>query len=379
MKHLFMRLLFLSLVMFVAGNVGAETKWVKTDPADLADGDVVVIYDMYDRYAMQNDGGTSTPKALKVTISTDKTQLKYEPAANIQWTVKRSGDTYQFYASKETWLYCNKSDNGLNVGTNTNSNTFKIEVVNEKQWLYNINQSRYVVLYHTGSTIDWRSYDNTTGNKYKNTQIAFFKKVSDDYDVNISISIAGYATLYYSDRALKVPEGVTAKTYKVVDGKLAESKTYEAGKVIPKGEAVVLKGAKGDYKFYASTTTEQKDADNKLKGSDGAETTTGGTYYYALQAMAQDGLGGPGMYWMEEEGGVFTNGAHKAYMALDEQFAEVQGKAKSCYLFDEATTGIKSIDAELDYCTERYNLNGQRVSSGYRGVVIVNGKKIVRK
>ncbi|MBP5413604.1 MAG: hypothetical protein J6Y47_10185, partial [Bacteroidales bacterium] len=71
--------------------------------------------------------------------------------------------------------------------------------------------------------------------------------MSDDYDVNISISIAGYATLYYSDRALKVPEGVTAKTYKVVGGKLAESKTYASGSKIPKGEAVVLKGARGEY------------------------------------------------------------------------------------------------------------------------------------
>ena len=97
-----MRLLFLSLVMFEAGNVGAETKWVKTDPADLADGDVVVIYDMFDRYAMKNDGGTSTPKALKVTLSTDKTHEFIESGSTAN--CYRIGD-YVFKLSSTKWSY----------------------------------------------------------------------------------------------------------------------------------------------------------------------------------------------------------------------------------------------------------------------------------
>lgn len=204
---------------------------------------------------------------------------------------------------------------------------------------------------------------------------------SDLEDVTLTISAVGYATLYYSDRALKVPDGVTAKTYKVVDGKLAESKTYASGSKIPKGEAVVLKGTAGDYTFKVTSTAEPKDADNQLKGSDEAEWTTGGRYYYALQAKSKDGKHGPGMYWMNSTGARFWNGAHKAYMALDEKFAEAQavGGAKEFYLFDEATTGISGIDAASGDRTETYNLNGQRVNRGYKGVVIKNGKKIVIK
>ena len=197
--------------------------------------------------------------------------------------------------------------------------------------------------------------------------------------VQVSISTVGYATLYYSDRALKVPEGVTAKTYTVANGKLAESKTYEAGNVIPAGEAVVLKGATNDYRFMVSTTTDEADVNSKLKGSDVEETTTGGTYYYALQAKKSDGTGGPGFYWMKEDGAGFKNGAHKAYLALDKKFGEAQGLAKEFYLFDEATTGISGIDAASADRTEMYNLNGQRVDRGYKGVVIKNGKKIVIK
>ncbi len=204
---------------------------------------------------------------------------------------------------------------------------------------------------------------------------------SDLEDVTLTIKAVGYATLYYSDRALKVPDGVTAKTYKVVGGKLAESKKYVAGSNIPAGEAVVLKGAAGEYTFLVTSTTEPKDADNMLKGSDEAEMTTGGNYYYALQAKAKDGSGGPGMYWMNSTGAAFENGAHKAYLALDEKFAEAQsvGGAKSFYLFDEATTGISSIGAETDDRTEMYNLNGQSVDRGYKGVVIKNGKKFLKK
>ena len=215
---------------------------------------------------------------------------------------------------------------------------------------------------------------------YKGTQKPVQLYVESDLeDVTLTITPAGYATLYYSDRALKVPEGVTAKTYKVVDGKLAESKTYASGSKIPKGEAVVLKGAPGEYTFKVTSTAEPKDADNQLKGSDEAERTTGGTYYYALQAKSKDGKHGPGMYWMNSTGEYFTNGAHKAYMALDETFAEAQGMAKEFYLFVEATTGISGIDAASADPTEMYNLNGQRVDRGYKGVVIKNGKKIVIK
>ena len=198
--------------------------------------------------------------------------------------------------------------------------------------------------------------------------------------ISVTVSGVGYATLYYRNRALKVPNGVTAKTYKVVEGKLTESKTYSAGEVIPKDEAVVLKGAEGEYTFTATTVEAEKDADNQLRGTDEAEMTTGGNYYYALQASSKDGKHGPGMYWMNSTGSAFENGAHKAYMALQEKFAEAQGLAKEFYLFDDATTGISGIDAtETNDHTEMYNLNGQRVGRGYKGVVIKNGKKSLVK
>ena len=43
-------------------------------------------------------------------------------------------------------------------------------------------------------------------------------------------------------------------------------------------------------------------------------------------------------------------------------------------------TGIHSVHADGDNASaQRYNLSGQRVGSPYRGVVISNGRKILRK
>lgn len=257
--------------------------------------------------------------------------------------------------------------------------------------------TQWTISFDNGNAVIQTNYNKETNNPdryirynpsqprfacYKGTQQPVQLYVESDLeDVTLTISDAGYATLYYSDRALKVPEGVTAKTYKVVYGKLAESKTYASGSKIPKGEAVVLKGAPREYTFKVTSTPEPKDADNQLKGSDEAALTEGGNFYYALQAKSKDGKHGPGFYWMNSTGARFENGAHKAYMALDEQFADAQamGGAKEFYLFDEATTGISGIDAASADRTEMYNLNGQRVDRGYKGVVIKNGKKIVIK
>ena len=197
--------------------------------------------------------------------------------------------------------------------------------------------------------------------------------------VDVSVSSVGYSTLYYGDRALKVPVGVTATTYSVNGNTLTESKVYEAGTIIPAGEAVVIKASAGTYEFAVSTASATKDERNSLRGSDEAEETTGGTLYYALTLNKQNDPKSVGFYWMNETGTAFTNGAHKAYLALDGSLGG-GAQAKSSYLFSEVTTGINGAEnVAHDAIQEGYNLNGQRVSQGYRGIVIVNGRKYIAK
>ena len=196
-QHYYFNLVFLSLLMIVMGTVRAlaDDTWVKTDPAALASGDVVVIVDLYDAVAMPNNNGTSSPPATKVTLTQDKTQIKSAVTDNLKWNViiPEQG-SFQFYASveegHETWLYCTNSNTGVKVGTNNNK-TFTIN----NNFLYNTSTSRYLGVYiSSGNPQDWRSYTNTTGN-IKDTQIAFFKKESDDVVLS-SISISGYTDTF---------------------------------------------------------------------------------------------------------------------------------------------------------------------------------------
>ncbi len=205
MKQFYFKFVFLSLLMMVmgVGNAFAADKWVKTDPADLVDGDVVVIVDLnHDKngLAMSNDKGTSTaPSAVTVTLNSDKSEITSTVDDNLKWTVDVSDNGYQFFVTESTWMYCINNNNGLRVGDNKGNKYFSIKTVNvnnvDKIYLYNNNQGRYIGVYNDQ---DWRSYTTSpSNNNIKNTVTAFFKKVSGT-DANLtSITLSGnYPTVF---------------------------------------------------------------------------------------------------------------------------------------------------------------------------------------
>ena len=191
--------------------------------------------------------------------------------------------------------------------------------------------------------------------------------------VTVKLNKYGYATMYYGNLALTVPEGVTATTY---TEDVEESTTYNAGEAIPAGEAVVLKGeANTEYTFELTTTDVAPDTNNALMGLDEAGETVApadGDYkFYMLSAKN----GKVGFYYGTRcpNGEAFQTAAHKAYLVVP-----VAAGAKECYIFGE-TTGINSIQNAEFAEGSVYNLNGQRVDKNYKGVVIVNGKKLIKK
>jgi len=198
---------------------------------------------------------------------------------------------------------------------------------------------------------------------------------------DIEIGSTGYATAYYGNQALTVPTGVTASTYAVVDGKLTATKTYASGEVIPKGTGVVLKGtANTTYTFDVSSETGEVPSLNQLYGSDeNAETSVSGATHYYMLSLDSEGKNA-GFYWGADNGAAFTNGAHKAYLALNST-ATANVKA---FLFDggTVTTGISTINAKAcDAKKHVYTLSGMRMGSKKlpAGVYIRNGRKFVVK
>ncbi len=193
--------------------------------------------------------------------------------------------------------------------------------------------------------------------------------------VNVDVTALKYASVYYSDKSLKVPADLEARTYKVEGGTLSISHTYAAGEVIPAGTAVVLYGDAGHYLVEVTAKEGTADTDNLLLGKDedGMTTADGDVYFYMLTTKNGEN---PGFYWGADQGAAFLTRAHKAYLAVDKTTAA----SANAFIFDTAT-GINTVNSENGSEQTVYDLQGRRVT-GFnlpKGVYIVNGKKTVIK
>ena len=199
-KLQFKSLLLLATMLFGASSAWAEDKWVKTDFADLETDDVVVIADAQSSFALPNDNGTSSaPSAVKITLSSDKTEITTAVDIKIQWVVTETETGLQFGVEKtKNNLYCTNTNNGVRVGTNENN----IFTINEN-FLYNIGQKRYLGVYNEQ---DWRCY-NTIHDNIKETVITFYKKIADPSDTRTetTVNISDNDTEVTMDGKLSTP------------------------------------------------------------------------------------------------------------------------------------------------------------------------------
>uniref|UniRef100_UPI0040273324 hypothetical protein n=1 Tax=Prevotella sp. TaxID=59823 RepID=UPI0040273324 len=187
----------------------------------------------------------------------------------------------------------------------------------------------------------------------------------------VTISPSGYSTYaaYYPVDYSKLDD---LKAYTV---KLNAEKTKivmnEVKGVVPAGVAVLLKGTADTD--YALTKAEgwQENVTSDLKLSDGTITSTDKKTVYGLATVkGQDG---------------FYKASAGKTIPVKCAYLEVANSASSAKCFSlgdhsGSTTGITSVKNEAaGNNAPMYNLAGQLVDKGYKGIVIKNGKKIVLK
>ena len=80
-----------------------------------------------------------------------------------------------------------------------------------------------------------------------------------------------------------------------------------------------------------------------------------------------------GFYWGADNGGTFDVRDNSAYLALPKETL-----AKGFSFVDIEATGIKNVNTIVG-TNAMYNLAGQRVNKNAKGIVIVNGKKMLNK
>lgn len=185
----------------------------------------------------------------------------------------------------------------------------------------------------------------------------------------VTISPSGYSTYaaYYPVDYSKL--GLKAYTVKLNAEKTGIVMNEVEG-VVPAGVAVLLKG-KADTDYALTKADGWQNVTSDLKMSDGTITSTDSKNVYGLATVdGQDGF--------YKASGEQKIPAKCAYLEV----ANSANSAKFYSLGDHSgsTTGITSVKNEAaGNNAPMYNLAGQLVDKGYKGIVIKNGKKIVLK
>lgn len=188
------------------------------------------------------------------------------------------------------------------------------------------------------------------------------------YSVNekVSITEAGFAThasefaVDYSNRT----DGLEA--YSVCYNPSSKELTYTPiNGVVEAGKAVILKG-KGNYILEASSKTATV-TETGLETSDGTKTGAENIYCLANKNNIV------GFYRVAN---TVTIPANKAYLEIN---TPTPAKYYSIGIGGN-TTGIQAIQQNgVKADGIMYSLSGQRVGKDYKGIVICNGKKMIKK
>ncbi len=221
-------------------------------------------------------------------------------------------------------------------------------------------------IYWVGTSSSVRLYrDEGTGQ-------ATFNSATITLALGTNVTDAKWAT-YVTPKDIDFTASTDVTAYKVTgtDGKI-ELEEVDAA---PKGTPLVIAANESGYVFVEAASAPAAVTGNLLKAADGTQTGNGAGNFYVLGKDNQGKVGfGP-------LGDGVKLAIGKAYILG----TDVTAKGFLPFVIgdeESETTSIRSIEnSELriensDYI---YNLAGQKVSKDYKGIVVVNGKKVIRK
>lgn len=216
---------------------------------------------------------------------------------------------------------------------------------------YTLNPGTYTI-FRRGSTM-----------KIYGIQYAFESESS-----SVTITDAGFAThaskfaVDYSNRT----DGLEAYAVKYTNGTLTYNKIDG---IVPANTAVLLKGEAKEYTLTAAKG-EATTVDTDLKVANGEKKGDGNIYCLANKAS-----NGVGFYQVSSS---VTIPKNKAYLEIG---TPVTTPAKYYSIgIGGNTTGIQTIQQNgVKADGIMYSLSGQKVGANYKGIVICNGKKMIKK
>ncbi len=372
-------------------GVDAEIYRVRNEEADRAS-----EYDLIDNFISAEDEmsfDVSEISLEKINLDTEKTLAKKHA-----YLIKSNYDESRFVAynnffenpkinivMSNAWL--SKSGKALMSGGNREDmfDIYKRLFVPEDGVIKRYNGGDYKV--SSLSEVVIRRLQTSVYEDPDKTPIAFNLMagntvlMSSKIDLPFNSLLDGYASFYAAGYNYIAPEWCDVYIVTSADSETVTLEKIE-DRTITKGEAVLLKSnneeklADGltEYLTYATNGSEYSYTGNLLKGVD-VETPVsdlGREFVYVLSKTEGNGTG---FYKYKK-----NLQAGKAY--LDPESLSAQQLAKSClFTLKDVANGVKVMqNAECGMQNEIYDLMGRRLKeAGFKGIYIVNGKKVVIK
>lgn len=304
-------------------------KPAKSDKTDLNDGDKLVS----GKVTLTNVKGATTTTRFK----DDKGDLTFRVYTGAVLTVSAPKG---YVITKMIF-----TDNGSQPVSNLNFDPGKL---NNKTWTGSAQEVKMTVranqVFLKKLVVTYSKLETLT------TAASGFATYAADYDVN-------YSALGLTTYAIALDEANNKVSYNRFEG------------VVPAGKAVLVQGtASTPYELTPAEGAADETFTTDLKASDGTVTAADDKIY------AFGTLNGKSGFKLVNNG--IKIPAKKGYL----QLTGTTAAKPTFFAFDGIGTGISHIeaDAALENAA-MYNLAGQRVDKSYKGVVIVNGKKMLRK
>ena len=354
-----------------------DTYELVTDEDDLANGDKIILVSVgsytaskktYD-YSVCNSGtgNVSYLEYANVTVSDNKVaQADLHPITlvdnNGKWQFKIDNKYMCHKGNKQIGFQSEPDQYTTNHIVTITSNVATIKLKEDKDTVLtcNPNSGNFRFNYYAAKNKDI--------NIYKQTIVGQTTNYCTTATVTVTIGASGFAS-YCSANALDFTDSdVNAYAAKVSGTNVVLTKVDK----VPANEGVVLYcETSGNYDIPVIATADDVENNEMVGVTERTQINwnAGGKYNYILQ----------GGQFNKANGGYLK--ANRAYLSTTYNVGS--GAKPLTIVFNddeqgEETDGIKAVSTKVENGV-RYNLAGQRVGNDYKGIVVVNGKKMLNK
>ena len=374
---------------YVAPVIPTGNSYVKvTSTDDITTGQYLIVYEGDENHsAVAFNGGLETLDAANNTIGVtiENNEIAATTATEAaEFTIDATDGTIK---SASGYYIGQTSDaNGMNTSTET-AYTNTISIDDEGNAVILASGGAYLRYNSASNQERFRYYKSTSYTNQKAIQL-YKKSQAAASTATITLNAAChdadgmvYGT-YSNTSAFVVSADITVAEVGIVDGQLLVDE-YETGAVVPANTGVMVSAMEGGD--YTVTLTDEEGTsvlgnDNMLRAT-GAEGITAEAMgaaedadclYYRLTMHNGTQIG---FWWGADEGAAFDVAANKAYLAVPAN----QSKNGFAFGNDGDATSISTIDNGQLTMDNANHLQGHKVGSEYKGIVIVNGKKVMVK